>query len=150
MSFAALIAAALLLPSVPSLAARVEVPNGGFEQADPAGAAGWSVVGALPPGVAVARDSEVKHAGAGSLRLSAPGPASITVSSGEVRLEVGHVYRLSAFVRTERAVSDPTGRYPTPVAATLAMQSFPFTNHSPVAGATRPFEKVETLFVATT
>jgi len=150
MSFAALTAAALLLPSVPSLAAGVEVPNGGFEQSDPAGAAGWSVDGALPPGAVVARDPEVKHAGAGSLRLSAPGPASITVSSGEVRLEVGHVYRLSAFVRTERAVSDPTGRYPTPVAATLAMASFPFTNHSPATGATRPFEKVETLFVATT
>ena len=58
-SFAALIAAALLLPAPPSLAARVEVPNGGFEQADPAGAAGWSVDGALPPGVAVARDAEV-------------------------------------------------------------------------------------------
>ncbi len=149
-SFATLIAAALLLPAVPSLAARVAVPNGGFEQVDPDGAAEWSVDGTLPPGADVVRAADVRHAGDASLRLSAPTPASITVSSAEVRLEVGHVYRLSAFVRTERAVSDPTGRYPTPVAATLAMESFPFTNHSSAAGATRPFEKVETLFVATT
>ena len=109
-SFAALIAAVLLLPSVSALSARAEVPHGGFEQADPAGAAGWSVDGALPPGADVARDPGVKHAGAASLRLSAASPASITVASDEVRLEVGHVYRLSAFVRTENAVSDPTGR----------------------------------------
>lgn len=150
MSCAALIAAALLLADAPSSAATVPLPNGGFELSAAAGAAAWGVDGALPPGAVVARDADVRHAGAASLRLSAPDPASITVSSEEVRLEVGRVYRLSAFVRTEKAVSDPTGRYPTPVAAALTMASFPFTNHSPSAGATRPFGKVETLFVATT
>ncbi|HQN07241.1 MAG TPA: C45 family autoproteolytic acyltransferase/hydrolase [Thermoanaerobaculia bacterium] len=149
-SFDALIAAALLLAAVSSPAAPVPLSNGGFEQAAASRAASWSVVGTLPPAAIVVRDAEVKRAGAASLRLSATSPASITVASDEVRLEVGHVYRLSAFVRTENAVSDPTGRYPTPVAATLAMESFPFTNHSPSAGATRPFGKVETLFVATT
>lgn len=150
MSCAALIAAALLLADAPSSAATVPLPNGGFELSAAAGAAAWGVDGALPPGAVVARDADVRHAGAASLRLSAPDPASITVSSEEVRLQVGRVYRLSAFVRTEKAVSDPTGRYPTPVAAALTMASFPFTNHSPSAGATRPFGKVETLFVATT
>jgi hypothetical protein len=148
--FSALIAAVLLLAAVPSPAAPVPLPNGGFDQPAASGAASWAVDGALPTGAVVARDAVVKRSGAASLRLSAAGPASITVASDEVRLEVGRVYRLSAYVRTERSVSDPTGRYPTPVAAALTMASFPFTNHSSSAGATRPFEKVETLFVATT
>ncbi|MCL4807247.1 MAG: hypothetical protein KJ062_05550 [Thermoanaerobaculia bacterium] len=148
--FASLYATALLLAAVPSAAATVAVPNGGFEEAAPAGAASWTVHGALVAGASVARDPDVKNAGAASLKLSTPSPASIAVSSGEVRLEVGRVYRLSAYVRTERAFSDPTGRYPTPVAAALTMASFPFTNHSPATGATRPFGKVETIFVATT
>ncbi len=149
-----LVTLAALLASLPAapplLGAGRAVPNGGFEEAAPAGAASWTVEGTLAPGAAVSRDAEARHGGAASLRLSAPSPASIVVSSGEVRLEVGRVYRLSAFVRTERALSDAAGRYPTPVAAALTMASFPFTNHSPSAGATRPFGRVETLFVATT
>ncbi|MBK9089537.1 MAG: hypothetical protein IPL90_10990 [Holophagales bacterium] len=144
-SVAAVLLAAPLFAVAPSA-----VPNGGFEEASGPLAASWRVDAALPAGASVARDAEVKKAGAASLRLSAPSPASISVSSAEVRLEVGRVYRLSAFVKTEKAASDPTGRYPTPVAAALTMASFPFTNHSPASGATRPFGKVETLFVATT
>ena len=131
-------------------AAPAAVPNGGFEEVSGASAASWSVDGPLAGGASVVRDGAVKHGGDASLRLSAPSPASVTVASAEVRLEVGHVYRLSAFVRTEKAASDAAARYPTPVAAALTMASFPFTNHSPAAGATRPFGKVETLFVATT
>ncbi len=147
--FAILLAAALGAAS-PAAAAPPALPNGGFEEAAGGGAASWTVEGTLPTGASAARDAAVRNGGAASLRLSAASPTSITVASDEVRLEVGHVYLLSAFVRTENAVSDPTGRYPTPVAAALAMESFPFTNHSPSAGATRPFGKVETLFVATT
>ncbi len=142
---------AALLSSSPLLGAEAAaVPNGGFEESSGASAAAWSVDGPLAVGTSVVRDGAVKHGGDASLRLSAPSPASVTVASGEVRLEVGHVYRLSAFLRTEKATSDPAARYPTPVAAALTMASFPFTNHSPAAGATRPFGKVETLFVATT
>jgi hypothetical protein len=148
--FANLFATALLLAGVPSAAATVPVPNGGFEEAAPAGAASWTVHGALAAGASVARDADVKNAGTASLKISAGSPASIAVSSAEVRLEVGRIYRLSAFVRTQEAFSDPTGRYPTPVAAALTMASFPFTNHSPATGASRPFGRVETLFVATT
>lgn len=141
---------AMLLPPAAADAEPSTVRNGGFEQAAGDAADSWSVDGTLAPGAVVARDSGMKRSGTASLRLSATAPASITVASAEVSLEVGHVYRLSAFVRTEKAASDPAGRYPTPVAATLAMESFPFTNHAPSAGATRPFGKIETLFVATT
>lgn len=142
--------AALFLFAATAPAAPPSLANGGFEEASAAGATGWSLEGTLPPGASVARDASAQNGGAASLKLAAPAPASIAVSSGEVRLEVGHVYRLSAFVRTEKAYADPTGRYPTPVAAAVTMESFPFTNHSPSAGATRGFTKVETLFVATT
>ena len=146
-----IVPAAALLFAAPLLAtAPPAVPNGGFEEASGPVAASWSVDSPLGAEASVVRDPETAHDGGSSLRLSAPRPASISVSSAEVRLEVGRVYRLSAFVRTEKAASDPTGRYPTPVAAALTMVSFPFTNHSPASGATRPFGKVETLFVATT
>ncbi len=146
-----IVPAAALLFAAPLLAtAPPAVPNGGFEEASGPVAASWSVDSPLGAESSVVRDPEIAHDGGSSLRLSAPRPASISVSSAEVRLEVGRVYRLSAFVRTEKAASDPTGRYPTPVAAALTMASFPFTNHSPASGATRPFGKVETLFVATT
>lgn len=145
------VSAVALLSFSPLLAAAPPVvPNGGFEEASGPIAASWSVDSPIGAESTVVRDSGVAHGGGASLHLSAPSPASISVSSAEVLLEVGHVYRLSAFVRTEKAVSDPTGRYPTPVAAALTMASFPFTNHSGAAGATRPFGKVETLFVATT
>lgn len=145
-----LIAAALLSVALPAAGASPAVSNGGFEEVSGPLAVSWSVEGSLGTEATVSRDATVARGGAASLRLQAPAPASVAVSSAEVLLEVGHVYRLSAFVRTEKAVSDPTGRYPTPVAAALTMASFPFTNHSPASGATRPFEKVETLFVATT
>ena len=139
-----------LVAAFPVSAAQPAVPNGGFEEPAGNGAASWSADAPVPEGAAIARDEAARHGGAASLRLSAARPASLSVSSGEVRLEVGRVYRLSAYVRTEKALSDAAGRYPTPVAAALTMASFPFTNHSPTAGATRGFGKVETLFVATT
>jgi hypothetical protein len=150
MGFAHLLTFALLAPVLPASAAPPAVPNGGFEEGSGPLAASWRVDASLGAEASVVRDAEVAHEGSASLRLSAPRPASIAVSSGEVVLEVGRVYRLSAFVRTDDAVADPTGRYPTPVAAAVTMGSFPFTNHSPSAGATRGFGKVEIVFVATT
>lgn len=150
MGFAHLLTFSFLAGVLPASAAPPIVPNGGFEEVSGSSAASWSVDGPLAAGASVVRDGAVKHGGGASLKLSAPSPALVTVASAEVRLEVGHVYRLSAFLRTEKAASDAAARYPTPVAAALTMASFPFTNHSPAAGATRPFGKVETLFVATT
>lgn len=100
-------------------------------------------------GSACKLDSETKHGGFHSLRISNPEPASSTAESDPVELAVGHIYKLSAWVRTERASSDPIARYPTAVPACLTMGSFPFTNHSPAAGANTGWTRVETTFVAT-
>ena len=122
----------------------VPVTNPGFEAAGAAGApAGWSIADGA------SRDATLGHGGAASLRIANVAPAEVTATSEPVRLKVGHLYRLSAWVRTDRALSDATSRYPTAVPAALTMASFPFTNHSPAVGATADWTRVETLFIAT-
>ena len=64
-------------------------------------------------------------------------------------LEVGRLYRLSGWIRTEGAVSDATSKYPTAVPAVLTMASFPFTNHSSAVGGDSDWTRVESLFFAT-
>ena len=103
-----------------------------------------------PPAGATVRRADGGHAGASSIELGADTPTSLTVRSEKVALQVGHLYRLSAWVKTTKAAADPLARYPTAVPATLSMASFPFTNHSPAVGGTRDWTRVETTFVATT
>ncbi len=74
--------------------------------------------------------TDAVHGGVGSLRLAVRGHGSVTAESAPVALEVGRLYRLSAWIRTQGAVSDATTKYPTAVPACLTMASFPFTNHS--------------------
>ena len=97
----------------------------------------------------MSRDTGEPHAGAASLSVESGTPRSVTVTSEPVTLKVGHVYRLTAHVRTAGAAADPLARYPTAVAAALTMASFPFTNHSPTVAGDSPWTEVRTLFVAT-
>jgi hypothetical protein len=94
-------------------------------------------------------DTQIRHGGEKSIAFSHPKRTSTTLVSSPLTLEIGRLYRLSGWVRTEDAVSDPAGRYPTPVAATLTMESFPFTNFSSPVGGTAPWRKSEILFIAT-
>jgi len=109
---------------------------------------GWSLVGPPCDGGG-ARRSTPGRSGEGALELSADAPCSLVVASDPVAMKVGHLYRLAAWIRTEKALSDPLARYPTAVPAALAMESFPFTNHSPTVGGTRDWTLIETTFVAT-
>jgi hypothetical protein len=94
--------------------APVAVPNPGFETAGPAALpSGWTFDGPAAAG-ATARRADFGHGGAAAIELEADAPASITVVSEKVAFRVGHVYRLSAWVKT-RAAADPRARYPTPV-----------------------------------
>ena len=129
----------------------VEVVNGGFEQVDAGGnALGWQVDQAGLQGGAAARpDTDAPHFGTRSLRIESPAPGSAVVASNPVELRVGHLYRLSGWIRARGARSDPTSRYPTAVPACLSMESFPFTNHSPAVGGDADWTQVESLFVAT-
>jgi hypothetical protein len=144
-----LVACSALLLVRPAAAADppVEIANAGFETAGTAALpSGWSIDA---PAGAGARRAEGGRTGRASLELGADAPASLTVRSEPVALRVGHLYRLSAWVKTRGAAADPRSRYPTAVPATIAMASFPFTNHAAAVGGTRDWTRVETTFVAT-
>jgi hypothetical protein len=70
------------------------------------------------------------------------------IISDQVELVVGELYKVSAWIKTENAVTNASDRYPTSVAACIAMESFPFTNHSAAVGATKDWTKVEMQFIA--
>lgn len=146
---AALTLAILFTP--PVAAEPVAVVAAGFdERGDGALPIGWQVRAIDPAGAAdVARDPQVFHGGTASLRIANTRAATVTVVSEPVTLVVGRPYRLTAWMRTEGAYSDPLARYPTAVPACLDMESFPFTNHSPAVGATRDWTRIEMPFVAT-
>ncbi len=129
----------------------LELVNPGFEQLEPTGAVvGWRLLGpASTDGATVAAVDDGVRSGIGALRLALEGHGRATVESAPVSLEVGALYRLSGWIRTEGAVADPLARYPSAVPACLTMASFPFTNHSPAVGGSRGWTRVETLFFAT-
>jgi len=125
--------------------AVIEVFNPGFERVEAGGwVSGWRAEESDAELVQVLADTEVVHGGVGSLRVGCASPTSVTITSEPVRLRVGHLYRLSGWIRTEGLISDPTSRYPTAVPSCLSMTSFPFTNHSPAVGATSPWTLVWT------
>ncbi|MEE4273324.1 MAG: C45 family autoproteolytic acyltransferase/hydrolase [Thermoanaerobaculales bacterium] len=141
-----------LLSAVVVLADEV-VPlgNSGFEKVDADGRVdGWAVLEELTTtGAVVEGCTDLPFDGVGSLKLGLTGHGSVSVESEPVRLEVGTLYRLSAWIRTSGAVSDPTTKYPTAVPAVLTMASFPFTNHSEAVGGDSDWTRVESLFFAT-
>lgn len=141
-----LVSLALGLPAAAAQRGPAEAPvvvrDPGFEVEG-----SWTPAG-LSSGVAVTRDMATRHGGMASLLVANRTPARVVVLSAQVALKVGHPYRLSAWVRTEKAEADPLARYPTPLPACVAMDSFPFTNCSPAVGGTRAWTRVETVFVA--
>jgi hypothetical protein len=144
---ASIFLAVVLLMSLPAVAAegkRIVPLNPGFEtEGSPGLPQGWKASG--PASV----DTTVFHGGRASLRLHHAEPASSSVFSEPLPLQVGRFYRLRAWLRTVDAFTNPADRYPTPVAACLTMESFPFTNHSPAAGASSEWREVTVTFVAT-
>lgn len=130
---------------------EASLANAGFERLDASGdVVGWRILEeASSADAAVAACAEHAHDGVGSIRLAVKGHGTVTAESSPVALEVGRLYRLSGWIRTEGAVSEPT-RYPTAVPAVLSMASFPFTNHTQAVGADSDWTRVESLFFATT
>ena len=93
-------------------------------------------------------DGTNAHSGSSSLKVSHDTWTRTKLSSEEVILKVGHVYKLSGWVKSESAVTNPIDQYPTSVAACLTMESFPFTNSTITAGGTCDWQKIEGMFVA--
>ena len=115
----------LLVASVGFADSGVEVVNPGFEQLEPQGAiAGWQLVeGESSEGATFTGEGESAYDGIGSARLAVKGHGTVTAESAEISLEVGKLYRLSGWIRTEGAVSDPLAKYPTAVPACLSMKA---------------------------
>ncbi len=138
-----------LMGFTPGLTAQ-EIPNNSFENLDKNGfPMNWYME---EPGtkdyISASIDPKEAHADQKSLCIRHHRWDRSTVISEPVILKVGHLYRLSGWIKTEAAQSRPTDRYPTSAAACLTMESFPFTNHSPSAAATTGWKKIETLFIA--
>ncbi len=129
----------------------VDVVNGGFEEIQASGpVAGWRLDGDGSKGAIVVRASrDVFHSGGSSLSVTSSTPGQAVVESEVVGLRVGHLYRLSGWIRSQGVVSDPMARYPTAVPSCLTMASLPFTNHSPAVGGDSDWTRVETMFIAT-
>ncbi len=144
--------AMLVTASVVQADTEIPVGNAGFERLSPEGAVlEWTMERQIPDASGVVgATTEVFHSGVGSLVVAHDDLASTTVLSDPVQLQVGHLYRLSGWIRTVGVFSDPTAKYPTAMPACLTMASFPFTNHSPTVGADTEWTKVERLFIATT
>ena len=130
---------------------EVTITNPGFEQLEPSGTVvGWRLVdGASSDGAALTGDGESAHEGVGSVKVAVKGHGTVTVESNPVALEVGKLYRLSGWIRTEGVVSDPMSKYPTAVPACLSMEALPFTIHSPAVGGNSDWTRVDELFIAT-
>lgn len=130
---------------------KVTIINPGFEQLEPSGTvAGWRLVTEISSdGASLEGESDVAHGGIGSARLAVPGHGTVTAESGPVALQVGKLYRLSGWIRTEGVVSDPMSKYPTAVPACLSMEALPFTIHSPAVGGDSDWTRVDELFLAT-
>ena len=101
-------AAVVLAQIVPALVAdaddaAISVQNAGFERLEPGGrVVGWQVEVAEGESAGVVRGTaEVAREGAGSLEVIHAAPAATVVVSEPVRLTVGHLYRLSGWIRTD-------------------------------------------------
>ncbi|RLE36314.1 MAG: hypothetical protein DRJ61_01105, partial [Acidobacteria bacterium] len=141
----------IVMLSIPAVGAEIGVSNPGFEQLGADGSiVGWRLIAERSTdtaGLVPLTDGVYTGVGAVGLEVGTQGRA--TVESDPVELEVGKLYRLSGWIRTIGAVSDPMTKYPTAVPACLTMASFPFTNHSPAVGGDADWTRVETLFIAT-
>ena len=102
------------------------------------------------PGNQIIIDSRIAYSGENSVHISHNQWGKSMVVSQPVTLKVGELYRLSGWIKTAAAETWPMDRYPTSVAACVTMESLPFTNTSPSLGATADWQKIESLFIATT
>ncbi|MCK4762419.1 MAG: hypothetical protein KAW12_09500, partial [Candidatus Aminicenantes bacterium] len=149
-----LILIVLLIPAYHAYAGetKIKIANKGFETTAAEDIiAHWQIekskTGA--PGSLIKIDKNTGHeSSAGLLMRHREGDRS-TVVSLPLSLKVGQLYRLSGWIKTAGATTDPIDRYPTPAAACLTMASFPFTNHSPAVGGDKDWKEISVLFIAT-
>ncbi|MFC2088656.1 C45 family autoproteolytic acyltransferase/hydrolase [Calditrichota bacterium] len=97
----------------------------------------------------VSLDNRQIKFGKSSLKIDHPDWQQSTIISDPVELKIGHLYKLSAWIKSENAFTNQIDQYPTSIAGCMTMESFPFTNHSPAVGATKDWHEIEVEFIAT-
>jgi hypothetical protein len=145
----------LLLPlsliifcSLSQAQSRIVIQNAGFEESDNNKIPSvWQNAPENRSSLII--DSKTFHEGKQSLLIDNNDFKSSTVYSGSLKMKIGQMYRLSAWIKTENAYTKEIEQYPTPVAACISMESFPFTNHSPVVAGSSDWQKVDIIFIAT-
>jgi hypothetical protein len=151
LSFTLIAAISVVIAPTGAGATDVEIVNPGFEQLEPGGTiAGWRLLTEFSSdGASLSADGDTTHDGVGSAKLAVRGHGTVTAESDLISLAVGELYRLSGWIRTVGAVSDPMAKYPTAVPACLTMEGLPFTIHSPAVGGDSDWFRVDLLFIAT-
>ncbi|MFA7289889.1 MAG: hypothetical protein WC055_13515, partial [Melioribacteraceae bacterium] len=128
-----------------SIAQSITINNSGFETFEKNQPTGWTIA---TTGKCIFDYSNAKS-GKSSLLITHDDWQKTKITSEEVNLKVGHVYKIMGCIKTDKVESNSYDQYPTPLAAVITMESFPFTNNSPAVGATTDWQKVEVMFVAT-
>lgn len=125
---------------------QIKINNDGFETSSGIMPASWKSASGENQAASVAAEA---HTGKASLLITHNEFKSSCIVSEDVKLKVGNLYKLSAWIKTEKAFTKEISQYPTPVAACITMESFPFTNNSQAVGASNNWQKVEAVFFAT-
>lgn len=125
---------------------QIKISNSNFEDITGNTPINWKPVS--EDNSAVSADN-ISHTGKSSILITHKEYNKTCVLSESVNLKVGNLYKLTGWIKTEKAFTKENAQYPTPVAGCLTMQSFPFTNSSVAVGATKDWQKIEVVFFAT-
>ena len=124
---------------------KIEIKNNDFENLSGSSSViNWQFINSSTTSV----DRSIAKSGSNSVVVVHNDWNKSEIISDPIELKIGHLYKLVAWIKTEKAITDPIDRYPTSVAASISMKSFPFTNHSQSVGATTEWTKVEVSFIA--
>ena len=93
---------------------KIEIKNNDFENLSGSSSVlNWQFSNSSTTSV----DQSISKSGSNSLLIIHNDWNKSEVISDPVELKIGHLYKLSAWIKTENAVTDPIDRYPTSVAA---------------------------------
>jgi phospholipase B-like protein len=123
----------------------IQIQNNSFEQSNGIEVPGWKIINNQTTSI----ENQNFQTGINSFKIVHDEWNQSDIISDVVQLKIGHLYKLSAWIKSENSVTNSIDRYPTSVAACITMESFPFTNHSPAVGATKDWTKIEVEFIAT-
>ncbi len=105
---------------------------------------GWQVVRG-----AGLMDRKSAHDGKASLRVEAADLSDSRVESAPIELEIGKLYEVRAWVRTDQLAVRDLDRSPVAIGAAISMASLPFDYHSESIGGSRGWTRLRLRFVAT-